>query len=55
MAYKKRLRELFLLSLMERRQSSDPAAACDYCQGHYEDDRAKCFWPDGKIKFHGHA
>ena len=55
MAYKNRLRELCLLSLMERRQRSDPTAACDYCQGSYEDDRAKCFCPDGKIKCHGHA
>lgn len=50
MAYKMRLRELWLLSLMERRQRSDPTAACDYCQGPSEHVRAKCFHPDGKIK-----
>lgn len=33
MACKKRLKELCLLSPMERIQRSDPAAACDYCPG----------------------
>lgn len=30
------VRELWLLSLMERGQRSDPVAACDYCQGPSE-------------------
>lgn len=55
MAYKKRLRELCVLSLMERRRKSDSTAAYDYCQGRYEDDRAEGFCPDGKIKCRGQA
>lgn len=55
MAYKIRLRELWLLSLMERRQRNDPMAPCDYCQGPSEQVGAKCFHPDGKIKCCEHA
>lgn len=49
MAYKIRLRELYLLSLMERRQKNEPMSACDSCQEPSEQVRAKCFHPDGKI------